>query len=307
MPGVLTHIILGKLMKDFISDPLFKSVIRSGIIYLQTGAVGPDLPYGGMADRDLFLTTDNSVADMIHHGRSNLMVLEGLHLIKRKKNISEEERNALFCFIMGIACHITADGIIHPFVNHKTGDYRDNKGEHRSFEFKLDVILLHDQKKLKLNKTMIHNELMQILLCQYKTDVFTLFCRLLKRIYGKRINPAKAEGWVKGLYNLCSAAEGKHLGVYRNLLGSYLIPEYNDIKNEVENISTASIPYIGEKVHFINDCIPRFFRVTVPLFEKAFNYIYLEGKELNEEDLPDTDLDTGREHGSSNEVPVFWK
>jgi hypothetical protein len=276
MPGVLTHIILGKLMKDFISDPLFKSVIRSGIIYLQTGAVGPDLPYGGMADRDLFFTTDNSVADMIHHRRSNLIVLEGLRLIKRKKNISEEERNALFCFIMGIACHITADGIIHPFVNHKTGDYRDNKGEHRSFEFKLDVILLHDQKKLKLNKTMIHNELMQILLCQYKT-------------------------------NVCSAAEGKHLGVYRNLLGSYLIPEYNDIKNEVENISTASIPYIGEKVHFINDCIPRFFRVTVPLFEKAFNYIYLEGKELNEEDLPDTDLDTGREHGSSNEVPVFWK
>ncbi|MAF79233.1 MAG: hypothetical protein CME60_13810, partial [Halobacteriovoraceae bacterium] len=58
-----------------------------------------------------------------------------------------DQKDEAFSFFLGFASHVVADGVIHPFVRDKVGDYDNNATEHRLLEMRLDVILLNEFTK----------------------------------------------------------------------------------------------------------------------------------------------------------------
>ena len=325
MASGITHMLLVKQMPEKISNPDLASVLQAGISFLLAGSVGPDLPYASIADDDFFLTNESELADKFHYEKTNQPVLLALKEIKKKSgNLNMREKDALFCFFMGFAAHLIADGIIHPFVRDVVGDYKDHQSEHRVLELKLDVIYLNEitrqtGKPLNLNSTNLHDELLDILTYPHSKIVFEMFSKVIKDVYGMKCTPAKIAGWINGLYRMFDIAEGYHPRIYRNLPGitSYLIKDLVDLEHDIENICTLRKPVDRDRnflnkdtVHFLNDCVPRFFNMAIPVMGKGFDYIYNDGPELTEAELLPIDLDTGRDLAFSNDLdktPKYWE
>ena len=64
------------------------------------------------------------------------------------------------------------------------------------------------------------------------------------------------------------------------------------------------------KVHFLNDCLPRFNKLMKAFLDKAYAYIYESGPQLTENDLPAFSLVTGRTVNDPNNIeltPVLWE
>lgn len=188
MASGITHILLMKKLQMELPDGDLKRVIQHGRDFLQVGAVGPDLPYASIADGDFFLTTNSELADKFHYEKTNALILRAFQEIKKMNapNTSREKR-FLFSFFLGFAAHIVADGIIHPFVRDKVGNYHENQTAHRVLEMQLDVLLYHHLTKrsnapINLNYSNIHDELINFDTGFYREAdvVLDMFSKLIK-------------------------------------------------------------------------------------------------------------------------------
>lgn len=323
MASGITHILLMKNLQNELPDGKLKKILQSSRDFLQVGAVGPDLPYASIADDDLFFSTESDLADKFHYIKTNELIIKAFHQIKSdSKTYSRREKRFLFSFFLGYASHIIADGIIHPFVRDKVGDYEDNKTEHRILEMQLDVLLFHHLTKrtnnpIELNYSEIHQELLNFKSNHYPEAkiVFKLFSDLIKDVYGVKYKSSKIKSWIQGLYKMFAIAEGSHPNIYKIFFESFIFSNYEQLLKKKHDILILNKPIDREinflkkrSVHFFDDCIPQFYDQFIPLAEKCYQFIYQGKGELTSLDIPSIDLDTGRDlaFNDLDFVPILW-
>jgi len=325
MPSAITHMLLVKNLQSYDLSPRLKATLAAGKYFLQVGAVGPDLPYSSKASiSGLLFDNESELADKFHYNEANEIPLRALKNIKNSSNHTKMERRYLFNFFAGYIAHIVADGVIHPFVRDKVGNYSENQTEHRILEMRLDVLFnnhltAQTGNNTEFNYTNIHDELLNIGDYNEVNTVVKLFKKLIKEVYKLNYDTELIRDWICSLHRLLSVAEGDHPSIYRNLslFDGILYKNYSDLEDKRDELLILKSPKDGlinnfmhnDQVHFFDDCIPQFYERYIPILKKAYAYIYHNGTELNDEDIPAIDLDTGREELYANNldmIPVFW-
>ena len=326
MASGITHILLMKNLQSVLPKGKLKKLLQSGRDFLQVGAVGPDLPYASIADDDLFFKIQSDLADKFHYEKTNELILRAFQEIKNNSNsLTAREKRFMFSFFLGFASHIVADGIIHPFVRDKVGNYHENQTAHRVLEMQLDVLLyyhltLKSNAPINLNYSNIHDELINFDNNFYPEvgKVLQLFSKLISEVYQQNYEPALINGWVNGLHRMFGVAEGEHPKIYRlvSFINEFLFSDYNDLceKNKefliLEKPKDRDYNFLRkEQIHFFDDCLPQFYKIFIPLANKCYDYVYNNKGELTGSDIPPIDLDTGRNLASKNNldlIPTLW-
>jgi hypothetical protein len=301
-----------------------RMVLDSSRDFLQVGAVGPDLPYASIADDDFFFITHSDLADNFHYKKTNELSLSAFEYIKsHKSKYTDRELRAIFSFFLGFASHIIADGIIHPYIRDKVGDYKTHQTEHRVLEMQLDVLLIHyltlrSGHPIELNNSNIHREIKNFHPSVFPEveKILSLFCELISKIYDSAYKPDDILGWVKGLYRMFDIAEGEHPRIYGALFEDFLFSDYNELREKKEHLLVLKEPIDRKEnflkkpsIHYYDDVLPRFYEKFIPFAEKAYNYIYKNGTAIDIIDIAGIDLDTGRPliaHNDLNVIPTFW-
>lgn len=321
MASGITHILLTKKLQDVMPDGKLKDIFAASTDSFQIGAIAPDLPYASIADRDFFLTIQNDLADDFHYKKTNQIPLRSLRKLKSIRSQTEERMHyRMFSFFLGYIAHVVADGIIHPFVRDKVGDYELNKAEHRSLEMQLDVLFFQEISKetgliLELNYTNIHDELKNFSKIREARFIVKIFKELIKDVFNRSYSERKIFNWINGLHRMFAVAEGDFPKIYRNLtLNTFTFHNIEDINPENATIlkkpKDREINFLHvEKIDFFNDCVPQFYTRFIEIAQKAFQFVYEDGNELNENDIPMINLDTGRLIADNNLdlIPEFWK
>lgn len=326
MASGITHILLMKNLQQILpvgTKPKLKLARTRDI--LNVGAIAPDLPYASIADDDFFLKTESKLADKFHYENTNELPLKAFNYIKSiKSEKTLTEINFLFSFFIGYVSHLIADGIIHPYVRDKVGDYAQNQTAHRVLEMQLDVLFLeyltkHSGKTLNLNFTNLHEELANFEKETYpQTElVLTTFSNLIKEVYKFDCYVDDLFGWVKGIYRMFSVAEGDH-GIYREIpfIKPFLFSDLDELKEKNEDILILTKPIDRDenflkkdKIDFFDDCVPMFYEKFIPVLNKAYEFVFKDGPELTDADIKSIDLDTGRDlavNNDLNEIPLYW-
>lgn len=320
MSSGLTHIMLTKGMQRELKDGELKNILAACRDSFQVGAVAPDLPYGSVAD-NLVFNNEKHLADSFHYEKTNQIPLKSMKMLKvMKGEMSEELLHQSFSFFLGYISHVLADGIIHPFVRDKVGNYIDNQIEHRSLEMQLDVLYLGERTSgtgftVELNYTNLHDEIKNFFEVEDVTKIMQIFSDLIKQVYGERYSTRKIRGWIKGLHRLFDLAEGVRPPFIRKIKGNALT-----FKN-IEDIDRTQVLILTrpndrelnflhvEEIEYFRDCIPQFYTRFSEVAQKAYLFVFEDGEELDEKDIPPIDLDTGRlvVANSLDLIPEFWK
>lgn len=319
MPSGLTHILLTKMLQNNLPDGDLKNIIAYGSDSLIIGAVAPDVPYASLVDDALF-HDEVFLADDFHYMNTNQMPLQSLVLLKNIKNkVSDDVHYRIFSFYLGYISHVFADGIIHPFVRDKVGDYAMNKTGHRELEMQLDVLLLNYVTKssgiyFELNFANMHKELQNFSQIEGVAHIIDTFSSLIQLVYNKKISQKQILGWIDGLYRLFDVAEGDYpVFITRLKCNTILYKRYNDI--DAEKVLNLKKPVDRERnfinaetINFIDHCLPQFFLKYITVAQRAYEFVYNDGCSLNDKDIPNINLDTGRlvENNDLNEVPILW-
>lgn len=320
MASGLTHILLTKKLQDRFEDGDLKNILAFAADSFQVGSVAPDLPYASIADNDFFFANESPLADDFHYKSTNQLPLQSLVRLKELKGqLDVEIHYHMFSFFLGYISHVLADGIIHPFVRDKVGEYNENQAEHRSLEMQLDVLFFEELTKgsgftSELNYTNIHDEIENFLSLEFNDSIILVFSDLIKGIYGQDYSVEKISGWIKGLHRMFEIAEGDHPRFYRNLkANSFTYRNREDIDREravkLGNPKDREINFLKiDEIDFFENCIPQYYNRFVPLAQKAFRFVFEDGPALSEDDIPAINLDTGRLLSSNDldTVPAFW-
>ncbi len=326
MPSGITHILLSRNFRDQLPKGRQKNILASAKDFFQVGAVGPDLPYASILGKGLVFEDQSDLADKMHHLTTNQIPLNVLSEIKNIHPINllrRKEKRFKFAFFLGYMAHIVSDGIFHPFVRDKVGNYVDNKTDHRVLEMRMDVLLYHHFYAPtgvpgEFNYSNLHDELRNIEQYKQTLRVMLMFKEGIKSVYDEEHDIDTVQGWAKGLYRLFSIAEGDHPAIYRNLkiLDGIIFKKYDDLQNSADDILLLTIPkdrtdnfLKTNRIHIIDNCIPKFNQVFTPLAIKTYEYVYKGGPELTENDLPNINLDTGRpsdRHHDLDLIPTLW-
>jgi len=323
MPSGITHMLLIKELQDYLPDDSeLKYILADNSDYLSIGAVAPDLPYASLADNDFFLSTQGPLADHFHYDLTNQIPLRSLDQLKLlNSSIREQVHRQMFSFFLGYISHLVADGIFHPFIRDKVGDYDNHKSAHRCLEMQLDVLYFEYITKksgyaAELNYTGIQDELKNYLSSPNHDSTIRLFAQLIKEVYKENYTVREINGWIKGLNRLFELAAGTYLQIYRNLeANTFMFRNRSEINEQLATVLIKpedDLPHNflhRYKIDYFQDCVPRFFEQYVPLAQRAFEYVYEQGQALTEIEIPAINLDTGRliEHPSLELIPEFWK
>ncbi len=328
MPSGITHILLMKNLQSILPESPLKHQLAASRDFLQVGAVGPDLPYASVADSDLFFSTQSELADKFHYVKTNQVPIKALKEIKSLNDdgsLSPKELRYMFNFFLGFISHIVADGIMHPFIRDKVGNYHEHQSEHRILEMQLDVLLFHYLTKycgrpIELNFSNIHDELKNFNHEFYpEADrVVDLFVKKIDEVYSETYSRNKVYDWINGLHRMWGIAEGDHPAIYKeiSLIGSFLFRNYDELRSKYDDIITLRVPVDRpenflhkDKVNFFDDCVPRFYDIFIPIANKAYEYIYGTGTSISDINIYPIDLDTGRELASNNNLDLilmYW-
>lgn len=306
MPSGYTHMLLARTFKEEagLTDHELDFILGEQIKYFQLGALGPDLPYS----QELTLANRSAaqIADKFHYEKTNQIPIRAFNRIKNM--VEGEKQDQAFAFFLGFASHIVADGIIHPFVRDKVGDYEKNKPDHRTLEMRLDVIFLNHLTKTSgrgqnLNNTNFHDQILDPLNKDF-THISSLFSRLIFEVYGPRLSPSDVEGWVKGMHRVFEIAESSNNQFYAwmPIMRDYLFHDHKkviaeaeqDLLLKVNEANNRDVNFAGKDVHFIKDCVPAFHRVFKKVALSAYEFVYENGNKFDGTCLPSINLDTGR-------------
>lgn len=327
MASGITHILLMKNLQSQITNPILRNILAAGRDFLQLGAIAPDLPYASIADNDFILTDQSDLADHFHYRQTNRIGLDGLAEIKNRQvdwSHNKKLRRYHFNFILGYISHVVADGVIHPFVRDTVGDYNVAQTAHRVLEMRLDVLFYAHLNRnrgahAEFNYANIHDELENLDGYSETDEVISTFQKLIRQIYAENYKTDTIRGWITGLHRLFDLAEGDHPAIYKDIsfFDDYLYPNFDELLNKAEDIYTLEKPIDrdlnflhNDRIHFIEDCVPQFYTKFVPIAEKAYQFVYKNGRPLTEEDIPAIDLDTGRlisDNNDLDQIPAFWR
>lgn len=320
MASGLTHILLTKKLQNELPEGELKDILAFASDSLQVGAIAPDIPYASTVDDDIF-HSQALLADNFHYKKTNQIPLKSLVLLKDLRNkVDDKLHYHMFSFFLGYISHVFADGIIHPFVRDKVGNYQGNESAHRGLEMNLDVILLRELTRksganLELNCTNIHDELLNFAELEGADVIASKYGQLIYEVYGTEFSSEQIMGWIKGLHRLFELAEGDYPSFFRQLKGSnaLLYKNYNEIN--LDEVLLLQKPKDRDQnflkvdsIHFIDDCLSQFYKKYIEVIQKAYDFVYSNGPSLDEISIPMIDLDTGRlvENNSLDEIPVLW-
>lgn len=325
MPSGITHMLLMKTFNEESKhgNDNLEALLDEKLKVLQVGALGPDLAYSQQTpDRDLF-SNDDDFADLFHYTNTSGIPLEAFRRIKKMPTCAEKD--TCFTFFLGFTAHIVADGIIHPFVRDKVGNYEDASGPHRALEMRLDAIFLdHLATKagtsIDINFGELHDQIKDVTKEELKI-ISPLFSSLIQEVYGKNLASEKIEDWVDDLHGIFEMAANEGNCYYARFPGmkSYL---YNDTKvvlankeNDLwlrnNNVVGRRQSFLGRDIHFLNDCVPQFYKVFSKIALLAYAHVYENGAEVDSNLITAINLDTGRmlaDTGGKNldQPAVYW-
>lgn len=327
MPSGITHMLLAKTFNENSSHGNLdlEMLLDEKLKIFQLGALGPDLAYSQQLPHRDFFSDEDENADLFHYEKTNEIPLNAF---KNIKNITDKKDKAdKFAFFMGYTSHLVADGIIHPFVRDKVGDYKDAAGPHRALEMRLDAIFLdHLSTKsgssIDINFAELHDQIKDVKKDEL-ASIALLFSQLLKMVYNRDIKPERIQDWVDDLHDLFEIAANKNNCYYAIFpkMSSYL---YNDTKKILANkdrdlwlrnadVKGRSQSFLKRDVHFLNDCIPQFYSVFKNLALKIHSWVYENGPEVTDDLVPPINLDVGR-IVTANYIPsdldkpvIFWR
>lgn len=306
MPSGYTHCILAQEFNERANhgNTNLKFLLQEKIRYFQLGALGPDLAYS----QQIKMSSQKKVADKLHYEFTNQVPLSAFNKIKAMPD--SEEKDELFCFFLGYFSHIVADGVIHPFIRDKVGDYAENATDHRVLEMRLDVILMHEfsrQKSggagLNLNYTNMHDQIIDPLSKNFK-HVSSMFAEIINQLHGLSVTSDNVESWVRDMHTVFEVAENENNQFYAilPLFKDYLFKDVNDVlknkdsylvlKNHEAKGRQSS--FLNSDIHFIKDCIPMFYDAFRPRALSAYEYVYNGKGSIDDKTIPAINLDTGR-------------
>lgn len=324
MPSGITHFLLTRYFNDRNRNRKLRKILADSVYFIQVGSVAPDLPYSSIVDTDI-LHSETDLADDFHYKKTNQIPLKAFKYLKENENkYTTTELRYAFAFFLGYTSHVIADGIIHPFVRDMVGNYEENKFKHRQLEMRLDVLFYNRYTKSsggqEFNYSNIHDELKNFESYTEAKTVLELFSKHIKDIYKKEFDGKKILGWINGLHTLLEIAEGDHHSWYAGIpiIGEQLYSNYDVLIKKENELIVLEKPVDGvsenflhtDKINFFEDCIPRYVSVFTRIAKKAYNYVFENGEELTEEDVPPIDLDTGRPLGQREElnlIPTLWR
>lgn len=324
MPSGITHMLLSRTVLDNIADEKSGAILallsrEKGAFLL--GSVAPDLPYLSVADSDLF-SNQAAIADDLHYEHTNAVPLQGFLQATQQmelKNIKLAE--ALFAFYLGYCSHYMADGLVHPYVRDKVGNYDVAKNEHRILEMKLDVFVAQKFMGIEVNGIDFQDELDWIEDCEFKEEIFGSYSSLLNSIYGCKTESENVHHWVSAMKRVFSLAEGEFPKWYRDLLGNpgVVFRNYKDLENEVSACLTLQMPIDAEKngltsnflrkerVHFFDDVTKGFFDRFPLIIINTYEAVFEKREDISTL-LPEINFDTGRlvADNQLSEKPILW-
>ncbi len=324
MPSGITHMLLSSTVLDNIanekSGAIHKILCREKGAYL-LGSVAPDLPYLSVADSDLF-SDQTEIADDLHTKHTNAVPLQGLLQAKQQVELKNTKKaEALFAFYLGYCSHFMADGLIHPFVRDKVGDYEVAKKEHRILEMKLDVFVAHRLMDTEVNGIDFQDDLDWIEDCKFKTEIFRSYSDLLNGHYGCAMNAEHVQDWYSAMQRVFSLAGGEFPKWYRELLGDpgLVFKNYEDLVNEEATCLSLQKPidagkhgltsnFLGkETVQFFDDVTKGYFDRFPLIIKKSYEAVF-EGSGNILSLLPEINFDNGRLVADNrlSEKPALW-
>lgn len=308
MPSGLTHILLSRTLNQnspFKNDDLVDLLDAKNKVF-QLGALAPDLAYSQQTPLDDLMSDEDEFADLFHYERTNQIPLKAFDKIKALPE--GNTKDILFCFFLGYVSHLVADGIIHPFVRDKVGNYEDNSNEHRALEMRLDAIFLdHITNKygtsVDVNVAGLQDQIGDVKSAELGV-ISKVFSELILDVYGRNLDPEEIVDWVSDLKGIFNTAANKNNCYYAYIPGmkTYL---YNDTKKVLKNKEQDLLlkvgeakgrtqNFLGKDVHFLNDCVPQFYRYFGEIALQAYMFCYQNGPAISASMLDAINLDTGR-------------
>ena len=333
MASGITHMLLagefsGKLGDQYEEYENLKDLLDQKLPLFHLGAVAPDLPYASLADLDFF-SDESSIADLFHYEDTNQLPVQALKKIKIMTD--EAGKESCLAFFLGYISHIVADGIIHPFVRDKVGDYESNAKEHRALEMGIDVLYFADitnasGTQINLRDSEINEQIKNVFNDKNFDQVMALFSETIKSVYKnedtKDLSAATIKAWIKSMERMFEAAQGAFCFIYKlpavsEVSQSFIFQDIKDILKKKDNYlilekaKDRENNFLNRKVHFIEDCVPLFHRVLADILQNAYNYIYSDAS-FSEKSLPAINLDTGRllsdnKGKNLDKKPFFWE
>ncbi|MDA8447320.1 zinc dependent phospholipase C family protein [Paracidovorax valerianellae] len=138
MPGAYAHITAVNVAKAKARGVLSnESMLALGtkFQFAELGAVSPDYPYLGFGQ--------GVWADQMHYKNTAALLRSGVEGVRK---LTGSERQKALSWLLGVACHMTADMTIHPIVEGIVGPYEQNKAAHRTCEMHQDAFIFPELK-----------------------------------------------------------------------------------------------------------------------------------------------------------------
>lgn len=339
MASPITHIILVNEVQNYFEKYLgseradeLETILNLYPGELNIGAISPDLLYfsEGFVMKALSLSSlqdMHKLADLMHTSKTNQFLFESVKYIKEVKDLNLKTK--LFSFISGHLAHIVADGIVHPFIRDKVGDYSDaTKLNHRMLEMRLDVYVTEDFVGFNMNDC----QFAEYLDCEDLKPIAKLITPVLNKIYeteifseyGEKLKQKTVEGAINAARRALKSSSGNfNLAWY---LGDLLEkkglkhPDLAEIKKQKDKdlvlfqpVDKEENKLLGnflnvERINFLEDVCPQFIEKYIEKINKLYEVVF-QGHELNEVDFPAINLDTGRELNNSDysNIPFYWR
>lgn len=325
MPSGITHIILSKFALDRIKDVkggMPVAVLRANPGAFLLGSVAPDLPYMSIFDGRIF-ESETEVADDLHYRKTNEVPVRGLGETAAivRSGGDPLHANALFSFYVGHCSHLIADGIIHPYVRDKVGDYEVAKKPHRVLEMKLDILLARRLYGTEVNEVSFQDELDWMRDCSFRDQIFTSFANGIRDVYGHDVKPEYVRGWASAIENVFGLAEGNFPKWYRDLMGDagVAFKNYADLAPEANELAHLGMPidaakhglssnFSGQKeVRYFEDVVEKYLSTFPAIVLSAYEAVFEAATDVSSL-LPAINLDTGRSLADArlSQTPVLW-
>ncbi len=323
MPAGFTHMTLSRLALDEL-QPMSKAkrILSAKIGAYLVGCVGPDIPYMGQFDDHKIKDEFGHIADTLHVEHTIAIPVAGLDLAREFVRAGHKKKAyEFFAFYLGYISHIIGDGITHPFVRDRVGDYSETtKEKHRELEMKIDVLVLDKYLNIEASGVNPQSDLSLFEDCEHRREIFQSYSDLLKKFHRKELTGERLEKLSDGMRRALKIAQWPMLNWYflgNNAL-SYLT--LDKVMAEEENVRTLKkaidadekgIAYNSLALHDIDifdDVFPRYFAYMPNIIEAAFEYVFEDGPMFTHL-VPEINLDNGRFLADAKDLtksPALW-
>lgn len=164
MPDVLTHVLFGYDMIDYLDKSKYRDLINKNKKLFILGCQGPDIFFYNDFWPWIKGKRGPSLGKLMHREKTGEYFIKSLEYIKQKSG--EGCFGELFSYITGAMCHFGLDRVVHPYIFYYSGKYNKNdvkthkyREYHKKLELIIDALLLKEKKDLLSHKYPVYKEI----------------------------------------------------------------------------------------------------------------------------------------------------